>query len=50
MTGPERIAQLQAMLVAREGRPGYKRNCLELRAEIARLQAQEIPSGQQQAQ
>jgi hypothetical protein len=34
-----RIAQLKAKLRARDGRPGYKINCEELRAEIARLEA-----------
>lgn len=41
-----RIEQLQAKLAAREGKPGFKRNAQALRAEIARLQAQEAGHGQ----
>lgn len=32
-----RIAMLQEMLAAREGKPGYKRNVEALKLEIARL-------------
>lgn len=33
-----RLASLRAKLKAREGKPEYKKNCEELRAEIARLE------------
>jgi len=36
-----RIAELQAKLAAREGRPGFERNSRMIRAEIAQLQKQE---------
>lgn len=41
MTPNPRIAELEARLAAREGKPGYKLNCVEIRAELARLRAQE---------
>lgn len=34
----DRLTQLRAMLAAREGKPGFKRNVEALRAEIARLE------------
>jgi hypothetical protein len=33
-----RIAELQGMLAAREGKAGFKRNTQALKSEIARLQ------------
>lgn len=33
-----RVAQLQDMLSARDGKPGYRRNVQAIRGEIARLQ------------
>lgn len=33
----QRLAQLKATLEVRDGKPGYKRNALALKAEIARL-------------
>jgi hypothetical protein len=35
-----RIAALKVMLLARDGKPGYKVNSAHIRAEIARLEAQ----------
>lgn len=32
-----RIAQIQDMITARDGKPGYKRNVIALKAELARL-------------
>lgn len=32
-----RIAQIQEMIAARENAPGYKRNVIALKAELARL-------------
>lgn len=34
----ERLDELRAMLAAREGKPGFKRNAQMIRAEIARLE------------
>jgi hypothetical protein len=34
----DRIEALKRKLVAREGKPEFKQNCEELRAEIARLE------------
>ena len=34
------LARLQALLAAREGKPGYKRNCEAIRKAIADLQQQ----------
>lgn len=34
-----RIEDLQTKLAERQGKPGYKRNCEALRAEISRLSA-----------
>lgn len=34
-----RLEALRAKLKARDGKPGYKQNCEDLRAEIARLEA-----------
>lgn len=48
--GPERIAELQQMLAARIGKPGYTKNVIALRAEIARLQGLENARGQQPAE
>jgi hypothetical protein len=39
MTTTERLAQLRAMLAAREGKPGYKRNVEAIKAEIAKLES-----------
>lgn len=36
-----RIAELQDKLASRQDRPGFTRNARAIRAEIARLQAQE---------
>lgn len=33
----ERIADLEQRLAARDGKPGYKRNCIAIKAELARL-------------
>lgn len=33
-----RVAQLQDMLSARDGKPGYRRNVQAIKGEIARLQ------------
>lgn len=35
----ERIKELEQKLAARDGMPGFKRNSVALRAEIARLRA-----------
>lgn len=32
------LASLRAKLKAREGKPGYEKNCEEIRKEIARLE------------
>lgn len=40
MIPDNRLVQLRAMLAAREGKPGFKRNVEALRAEIARLEGQ----------
>lgn len=32
-----RIAQIESMIAARDGQPGYKRNVVALKAELARL-------------
>lgn len=40
-----RIAELQRKLTARNQKPGYKRNCQAIRAEIARLQHAEASHG-----
>ncbi len=34
-----RLAALKAKLKARDGKPGYKQNCADIREEIARLEA-----------
>lgn len=34
-----RLASLRRLLQARDGMPGYERNCEALRAEIAKLEA-----------
>ena len=34
-----RLEALKSRLKAREGKPGYKQNVLDLKAEIARLEA-----------
>lgn len=39
MTKEERILELKAKLKARDGRQGYKQNCEDIKAEIARLEA-----------
>lgn len=39
---PRRIAALKAKLAAREGRAEFKQNCVEIRAEIERLEAATI--------
>lgn len=39
-----RIDQLKGKLAAREGKPGYKKNCEEIRREIARLESSEPPT------
>ena len=39
-----RIAELQRKLVARQGKPGYKKNTRAIRAELARLQPQQESS------
>jgi uncharacterized small protein (DUF1192 family) len=41
MTLDERIADLTAKLEARKDTPGYKRNVIALRAEIARLKLEQ---------
>jgi hypothetical protein len=41
MTRDEELAALKAKLKAREGRPGFKLNIEELKARIAKLEAQE---------
>lgn len=33
-----RLASLKAKLKARDGKPGYEKNCEEIRTEIARLE------------
>lgn len=33
-----RIAQIETMIAAREGVPGYKKNLVALKAELSRLQ------------
>lgn len=38
MTDSPRLASLRAKLKAREGKPEYKRNCEDLRAEITKLE------------
>lgn len=35
----KRIDDLKAKLKARTGKPGYEKNCEEIRAEIAKLEA-----------
>ena len=35
------LERLRAKLRAREGRPGFEKNCEEIRARIAELEAQE---------
>jgi hypothetical protein len=40
MDREQRIADLKAKLKAREGRPGFKVNCEEIRAQIAALEAE----------
>lgn len=35
-----RLEELQRKLAARQGTPGYEKNCGVIRAEIARLKAQ----------
>jgi hypothetical protein len=37
------LARLEALLSAREGKPGYKRNCEAIRKAIAELQSGELP-------
>lgn len=32
-----RIAQIESMIAARDGQPGYKRNVMALKAELERL-------------
>lgn len=44
VTPQERLADLKTKLRGREGRPGFKINCEEIRAQIARLE-QEIADG-----
>lgn len=38
MTRKEEITALRAKLKSREGRPGFKANCEEIRARIAALE------------
>lgn len=38
MTDSPRLASLRAKLKAREGKSEYKKNCEEIRVEIARLE------------
>lgn len=39
-----RFVELQEKLAARDGKPGYKKNCQAIRAEMARLK--DITDGQ----
>jgi hypothetical protein len=40
MTPQEKLDLRERQLAAREGKPGFKQNCAEIRAEIARLKEQ----------
>lgn len=39
-----RLLRLRQKLAARDGTPGYERNCTAIRQEIARLERSTIPS------
>lgn len=43
-----RISDLETKLAARDGKPGYAKNCDELRAEIARLRRVQGAAGDSQ--
>lgn len=43
----ERLLKLRRKLASREGIPGYKKNCEDLRIEIARLEQVPAPSAEQ---
>lgn len=42
-----RIAELQRMVAARQGKPGFTRNVQAIHAEIARLQSHHVPRSKQ---